>query len=115
MKALLLVIVSFLALNSHAMVQQDGQVPYQCAEVGLSMVLDFMGETREEFFSHSDEIFSCRSKEAPHVEIYQWGDGSGLVGIEFKVVDGQCVVTEEPYTGQDDQDADWDWVNSYCM
>ena len=112
-----LIVISSLLLSglAQAGINQSGQVPYQCADQGLAIVLDFMGETEEEFFSHSDEIFSCRSKEEPRVEIYQWGDGSGLVGIEFKIENGQCIVTEEPYTGQDDQDADWDWVEEYCM
>lgn len=92
-------------------------IEYKCEDIGLEKVMTFLQapEPKEEFLQHTPLVFSCKSRQAPDTEIYQWGDGTALVGIEFQVRNGVCVVTEEPYSGQDDGDLDYDWFESYCQ
>lgn len=91
-------------------------VTFDCYETGLKMVSEYLEyASPAAFLEENGEIFFCKSKKAPHTEILQWGDGSGLVGIEFEVRGGKCVVTEEPYTGQDDGDLDVEWAQEFCQ
>lgn len=91
-------------------------VDFQCREIGLEKVVKYLDySSTEEFLSENDEIFFCKTKSEPYREIMQWGNGSALVGIEFEIQNGACVVVEEPYWGQDDQDGDDEWVEANCQ
>lgn len=108
MKFIIVLAVVF-SLNSYA-------VDFVCYDIGLKKVLKYLEyEKPDNFFDENDVIFLCKSKEVPHREIIQWGDGSGLVGVEFEVRDGKCVTIQEPYTGQDDGDLDIEWAKRYCQ
>ena len=96
-------------------------IDYKCHDQALKKLIEFSNEysgekqTKKEFLKVNDPVFICKSKKAPHIEIYQYGDGSGLMGVEYKIVRGRCVMTEAPYAGQDDQDLDVEWANSFCQ
>lgn len=111
-----LVSVSVFLMTGFLMSETAFAVDYQCADIGLEKVAEHLEySSTEEFLKENSEIFSCKSKTQPYREILQWGDGSGLVGIEFEIQNGACFVVEEPYTGQDDQDLDVEWFESYCQ
>ena len=103
-----------LSLNTFA-------IDYKCMDQAIKEIVSFdnsySGEnmTTTEFLKHYDLIFVCKSKSAPHREIFQYGDGSSLMGVEYKIVRGKCVQEEDVYAGQDDQDLDAEWANKYCQ
>jgi len=73
-------------------------------------------ETPADLFKEFSNAFTCKAKSTvtPQFELYQWSNGSYLYGVEFNLVNGECVVTDGPYMGQDDSDLDWDWVKANC-
>ena len=86
-------------------------VEYKCHDQALNSVVEYLEyENTDVFYSELDEIFFCKSKKTPHREIFQWGDGSGLVGIDYIFEDGNCVSQSTPHVGQDDHDLDWEWA-----
>jgi hypothetical protein len=105
-KKILLVLATLTSLNANASLV--------CIDFAEKKAAEFLEMTLEDFRAENGLIFSCKHRRNPKVETIQFGDGSGLVGVELKIVRGNCVVTDI-YSGQDDQDLDDVEVQEACL
>lgn len=66
------------------------------------------------FRENSDMLWTCKYKSEPSRETIQFSDGHGLVGVEVKVINGQCTLLDV-YAGQDDEDMDMEETQDMCL
>ena len=102
-------VLVFICLNAYA-------VDYDCDKIALKEMVSFIEYgSVEKFQAENAVILFCKSKKTPDHEIFQWGNGHEIFGMEFNVIQGKCIVIEGPYIGYDDGYQDIQGIKEYCQ
>ena len=106
--------MKYVALGLIVSLSINLQAAVLCVDFAEKKAAEYAGMSLEDFKNDNSLIFTCKHRANPNLETIQFGDGSGLVGLEIEVVHAECVV-KDIYSGQDDQDFSEDDFNKMCL
>ena len=98
-----------------ATIPAHASAPMKCEVFAQQAAAKWAEMSILEFNDSMAIIWSCKMKKNPRHEEFQFGDGSGFVGVSVKLVRGRCTLAGEIYGGQDDQDNDPEYNENFCL
>ncbi len=98
-----------------ATAQASAEAQLKCLEFAEKAAAHYAEIPLPEFREEFGVIWSCKLKADPSTEEIQFGDSGGLIGVRAQIVNGKCVLADEVYSGQNDDDADLDWQAENCL